>query len=576
MRDRPSPIHFEAGHGPGFAWYHAPALPARDLGVVLCAPIGSELMCSYYPLRELASTLAHAGIAVLRADYHGTGDASGDDAEPERVRAWLATIDRSIDALRARGCVKIALVGVRIGATLAAITASRRNDIAALVLWAPLRNGHAYAREMKLLAQAEGSIAPEQQAIDEGAIEAGGFLLSAATVRELAALDLRALAALPARSLLIGRDDIAGNFAWAQALGVECVDWPGYAGMMLAPHYARPAPETFAKIVAWLAEDAAPASRQRPFVASEAEVSVELAGGVREIAFRFGEGQRLFGVLTQPTAAVPARMAVLMANTGANHHIGANRIHVRAARDWASRGFSVLRFDLGGIGESEPAAGAPCNAPFRDGGIDDFESALAELRRRTGASTIVSVGICSGAYVSFHAALRGAALSAQVLINPAAFYWKEGDSLDVAPSKVAHLVRAYRKSALSRASWKKLLSGQAGYRALARTLALRAYHLAAVRLKRTAIRLGLIMPVDDLAHDLRAIGARGVATLLVYSEGDPGIGYLEERVGTDLARLERAGVLELATVAGADHTFTAQAAQGRLIETVTAYLERHA
>jgi hypothetical protein len=50
-----------------------------------------------------------------------------------------------------------------------------------------------------------------------------------------------------------------------------------------------------------------------------------------------------------------------MFNMGANHRIGPRRINVKLARVLAARGVSSLRFDLGGVGDSEtPTSRTTC------------------------------------------------------------------------------------------------------------------------------------------------------------------------------------------------------------------------
>ena len=98
--------------------------------------------------------------------------------------------------------------------------------------------------------------------------------------------------------------------------------------------------------------------------------------------------------------------------------------------------------------------------------------------------------------------------------------------------------------------------------------------LGETRIKRIGSRIGVIRLADDLGRDLRAIADRGVATLLVYSAGDAGIEYMKARASDELARLTRAGSVRTEIVDGADHTFTAQAAQEKLVDTMTSYLQR--
>src|SRR5205085_281281 len=82
--------------------------------------------CSYATYRVLAERLAARGAAVLRLDYDGTHDSAGHYTDPDRVAAWLASIRCGLDEFAAGGFAKVALVGLRLGTTLAYLAADDR------------------------------------------------------------------------------------------------------------------------------------------------------------------------------------------------------------------------------------------------------------------------------------------------------------------------------------------------------------------------------------------------------------------------------------------------------------------
>ena len=90
------------------------------------------------------------------------------------VRAWLDDIGRAADVLRARsGASKVALVGLRLGATLAmAHAAEHPGSVDSLVLWSPCVSGKSFVTESvklhKLYLRIEPSLAAAQPVGDDG------------------------------------------------------------------------------------------------------------------------------------------------------------------------------------------------------------------------------------------------------------------------------------------------------------------------------------------------------------------------------------------------------------------------
>jgi len=114
-------------------WLHA--VPG-ERGVVLCSAFGYEELCNRRTMHDLACSIAGAGLPVLRFDYHGTADSAGNGEDPDRVTTWIVNIGAAIDLLRREtGVSEVALVGLRLGALLAACAAASRRDVSGLALW---------------------------------------------------------------------------------------------------------------------------------------------------------------------------------------------------------------------------------------------------------------------------------------------------------------------------------------------------------------------------------------------------------------------------------------------------------
>lgn len=135
-----TPFHFGSAERRLFGVYD----PAHKIGgatraAVVCYPSGDEQIHSYRTLRQLAARMSQAGIHVLRFDYYGTGDSSGETGAGD-IASWCGDIETAIAELKdMTGATRVSLVGLRLGANLAARVAERRPDeIDNLVLWEPL------------------------------------------------------------------------------------------------------------------------------------------------------------------------------------------------------------------------------------------------------------------------------------------------------------------------------------------------------------------------------------------------------------------------------------------------------
>ena len=123
-----------------FAVYEPAAVKdRRTRAAVLCYPWGAEYTYAHRTMRQLAVKLSAGGFHTLRFDYFGTGDSGGEDSEANPAAAEV-DVESAIEGLKdIVGVARVALIGLRLGATLAARAAMRRKEnVEALVLWDPI------------------------------------------------------------------------------------------------------------------------------------------------------------------------------------------------------------------------------------------------------------------------------------------------------------------------------------------------------------------------------------------------------------------------------------------------------
>lgn len=573
------PLYFGPDGERLFGWLHPAEGPAM-LGVVVVPPFGYEEVCAHRSLRHIAEAAADAGVPALRIDLAGCGNSQGDDLQGDRLGAWRRSVHQAIDGLRrATGVGRVALLGLRLGALLAALAAAERDDIAGFIAIAPVLRGRAYVRELRVLgagARTAEAAVPAPGA--EGSVlESAGFLMTAETAQAVSALDLRKLERPPApQVLVVERDDLPGPLDWPASLeaagaSVRTEHWPGYAAMMVDPQRSVVPAAIVRGVAACLADwHEAEAPLPAPPVAFGAAALD--SGGVVETLVRIDTGESaLFGVLTAPARRAPAGPAVLMLNAGSVHHIGPNRLWVRLSREWAARGLTLLRLDLSGIGDSPARPGAQENVVYSAQAARDIAAAIAWLRAEAGATEVHALGLCSGAYHALKAAVGGQAISSTLMINPLTYCWKEGAPLtDVKDYEVDTLSARYRAKFFTFEPWSRLLRGELDLRLIAE-VGWKAVSRGALAAWRPLARVLHLPAGHDLGGELAAAAARGVHLHFVFAAEAPGLRMLREQGGEAVGRLQRTHQASVELIAGADHTFTRREAREELV----AVLARH-
>ena len=575
----PQPLLIVAADHTCVAWWHAPAAadPALPLAVVLASSWGEEDMAGYDGQRALAVALAEAGLATLRFEWPDTGDSSAATGAACVADALAAFDAAATQALALSGCRRLAFVGLRLGALLAAQAASARDDIEALVGLLPVASGQAFASAQRELAAGVPAPTPAPRpgtSFDpaELPVSLGGFTQSVRGLEGLAALRWPATSAPSLREALLVAAPAAAVLALVRSgvrVSEQAQGEPGDAPA------ARLAPAAMAGVVRWLHERAgtAAAARVAPSLApvdtrhawfEQADVGMataqlEAATGtvlalaaagartwmrlhangvaVRERVVCIGdvrdhEPPLLAGVLGERDLPAPGlaglapRRGIVLLSAGGARRVGPHRLWVSWARQRAARGDVVLRLYLAGIGDS---AGHPQpdaqrrSAPYDARGSGDIARALAWLRRERGVDRIALVGLQSGATQAWHAALAGQHVQQVVAINPAFLHW---------PPAAA--------------------DGGTGLGAIVRALVARA-------------RRALRWPLDlELGADLARLGARGVALDFVFSRREAGLALLRAQAGRGGMRRARENGVNVHEIEYADPTFAGTAARAAL------------
>jgi alpha-beta hydrolase superfamily lysophospholipase len=505
---------------------------APGRAVLLIPPFGMEAEASARIWRDFAAGLARSGIAVLRPDLPGTGDSAGDATEPGRVASWRAAIAGLHAWLAERHDGRVALVGCRFGALLALDAIALGVPADGLVLLDPPESGAVFARGLRARARLEGhGAAPDGPDF----IQAYGVPIAAATLA-----DLRDLPAdfSPARRLppVLAVVTPQRN-AWPERLGnlgasVTEAPFEGHGEFVLrGPMHTTPPLAVFDRVQAFL--HTLPSASAAP-VPSLPAVSTGLAmPGLTEAPVSFGPG--LFGILCRPDHQAPDAPVVVLPSTGNRPRSGMDGSWAVLARRLARLGIASLRYDTGGVGESNGETPAP-------GGVDAYlPQRVADMRAaidRAAAegNRVVLVGHCSGAYAAWQAAIDDGRVAGLLTINLLVL---GRQTVESAQALLRPAVASIAPSATS-----------PSFKARLRGMAVRLCPGWAWNLARSLGR-----EERDARHGLRVLAARGCTVRFLYADA-PGEDYRFCRAFGPAPRLP-AGI-GLTTIAGADHELSAR------------------
>ena len=587
------PVYFGAPERPMFGFYHPPAgSRLRGTGVLLCNPLGDDLIRAHRPFRHLAEELSAAGFPVLRFDFDGTGDSAGDERDPNRVATWRADVGRAAAELRARsGINQLAFVGLKLGGTFAALGAADLGGVDALVLWGAYDNGAAFVSEAtkahKMHVMLEPTSFSGGPPANDGQ-EALGFLLATQTIADLKTVDLMSLSRAPAkRALVLDTANVETDSplcAKLRELGgtVTHRHMPGNKFLITSPHQSEVPLAAISAITGWLSEEC-------PFVefgsaskATAARPEPLALTSLRERAVFFGGNRKLFGILAvpPPSTARPDLPPVILLNAGTVHRVGSHRLYVPMARRWAALGFHVLRVDLSGIGDSPVPEGHAENLTYPRDGLEDVRAAMDFLKETTTSGKFIVAGLCSGGDIAFQLGFKEPRVASAIMMNPRTFLVNDLSMVD--SYERARWSQQSVQSVAAGDSWRKLLSGDVN---LTRALKLAAPKVKDIMVKRAkrAVNtlMGAVLPNDhaaeqrretDVPYCLRSMAERGVDTYLFVTEHDPGVDYVDANYGPAMSALSSIPNFHRTNVTGTDHTFTARWAQEQVCAMITAHL----
>ena len=274
---------------------------------------------------------------------------------------------------------------------------------------------------------------------------------------------------------------------------------------------------------------------------------------MKEKVVTFGEGNRLVGVMTEAEECEETKdaPAVLILHAGITHHVGPFRLHVVTARRLAACGYNVLRFDVGGMGDS---------LAHKDPGYDvdrviaDIRYAMDELTERKGIKRFVLMGLCTGASNAHKVAVIDDRVEGYISLGGYAyptrqFYIRQYWALALDPKRIFNVVLR-----LGRKLFSKSETGNK------ETLLSEQFHW------------WLLPPKDKTRKDFVTLVDRGVNLLLVFSAGERNSFNYRQQMEHAFSSVDFKGRLKVVLNKYADHTYSMAIDRDRLMSQMIGWL----
>ena len=220
---------------------------------------------------------------------------------------------------------------------------------------------------------------------------------------------------------------------------------------------------------------------------------------MQESVCNFGPDGGLLGILTTPDDDLKKDDApiALILNAGIVHRVGPFRLNVDIARELAARGFSAMRIDLSGLGDSAPRTG---KLESENRAELDVSDAIDFLTEKTGVKEFVLLGLCSGACNAHKASVKderivGSVFMDGIVFRTVGYYLRQ------------HLVRYMRPRFWRNAIKRRLTQTNSNSEGAGQSLAESEFFNADA------------FTVDGVVKDLNKLLGRGVQMLFLYTHG---------------------------------------------------------
>jgi len=284
---------------------------------------------------------------------------------------------------------------------------------------------------------------------------------------------------------------------------------------------------------------------------------------LKEYPLLFGKERNLVGIVSySDTISIQRekKTGLLFLNAGLIHHIGPSRLYVKLARELAELGFIVLRYDMSGIGDSQPRNDA---LGQEEAILDEARQAMDYLQQHRGVECFIPIGACAGASGAFLVAEEDSRVVAAVLINPL-----------VPQSDQTSQVKAFdyysKRAIFNKLSWLKLLTFRSDFRTIGKAVSLRIRRMLIPNYMKSRESKFV---VDRIKQAFQSFIDRKVNLLIISTENEIGNKYLIEILGDSYHAMKGVGLLKTDMLPETDHNITPLKSQSKVIETISEWCQ---
>lgn len=281
----------------------------------------------------------------------------------------------------------------------------------------------------------------------------------------------------------------------------------------------------------------------------------------RPVTFANAAGETLFGIFHEPGTGA-AGVGVVLLSPGVKSRVAPHRLYNKLTERLLRRGYSVLRFDFSGLGDSEGLVRETLMADLYRSiqlgrYVDDTLAAIEWMRVHGGASRVILGGLCGGALTGLLTAPQCAQVEGLFGLGMPVIL--DGSAVDKVATMSEGQRQGVRKKYLGKVlnlqAWWRVLTLKSDFRLL--------WHSIVGRKRSLQHRAGDGLAVlgetgnPRFGPAMRDLLERGRPLLLVFSGADRLHWEYQEKFATPhAAELARYSTVDVVVIEKANHVLT--------------------